>query len=87
MLDVRDQLVRRKQTAPLAPSDEPSGSAQAAPSPEKMESVLNSGMAFIGGLLEAATGQKITSTGEDERMVKIDKTTGEVMLKFKLPGF
>ena len=57
------------------------------PSPEKMESVLNSGMAFIGGLLEAATGQKITSGRDDERMVKIDKTTGEVTLKFKLPGF
>ena len=57
------------------------------PSPEKMESVLNSGMDFIGGLLEAATGQKITPTGDDGRMVKIDKTTGEVTLKFKLPGF
>ena len=59
----------------------------AGPSPEKMESVLNSGMAFISGLLEVATGQKITSSGDDERMVKIDKTTGEVTLKFKLPGF
>ena len=66
---------------------EPSEPGQASPSPEKMESVLNSGMAFIGGLLEAATGQKIASTEEDERMVKIDKATGEVTLKFKLPGF
>ena len=64
-----------------------SDSERVQPSPEKMESVLNSGMAFIGGLLEAATGQKITSGGDDERMVKIDKTTGEVTLKFKLPGF
>ncbi|EFK07303.1 SNF2 family N-terminal domain protein [delta proteobacterium NaphS2] len=62
-------------------------SEKAEPSPEKMESVLNSGMDFIGGLLEAATGQKITPTGDDGRMVKIDKTTGEVTLKFKLPGF
>ena len=55
--------------------------------PEKMEEVLNSGMAFIGGLLEVATGKKISSTGDDGRMVKIDKETGEVTLKFKLPGF
>ena len=57
------------------------------PAPEKMEEVLNSGMAFIGGLLEVATGKKIFSTGDDGRMVKIDKSTGEVTLKFKLPGF
>ncbi len=60
---------------------------EAGPSPEKMEAVLNSGMAFIGGLLEVATGKKISATGDDERMVKIDKATGEVTLKFKLPGF
>ncbi len=56
-------------------------------SPKKMEEVLNSGMAFIGGLLEVATGKKLTSDGDDGRMVKIDKETGEVTLKFKLPGF
>ena len=66
---------------------EPTESVQADPAPEKMEAVLNSGMAFIGGLLEVATGKKISSTGDDGRMVKIDKTTGEVTLKFKLPGF
>ncbi len=66
---------------------EPPVSAEAGPSPERMEAVLNSGMAFIGGLLEVATGKKISSTGDDERMVTIDKTTGEVTLKFKLPGF
>ena len=66
---------------------EPTESVRADPAPEKMEAVLNSGMAFIGGLLEVATGKKISSTGDDGRMVKIDKTTGEVTLKFKLPGF
>jgi len=52
-----------------------------------MEAVLNSGMAFIGGLLEVATGKKMSPAGDDERMVKVDKNTGEVTLKFKLPGF
>ena len=54
---------------------------------EKMEAVLNSGMQFIGGLLEMATGQKISAKDDDGRMVRIDKATGEVTLKFKLPGF
>ena len=57
-------------------------------SPEKMEAVLNQGMSFISGLLEMATGQKFEAAGgEGEKMVKLDKETGEVTLKFKLPGF
>ncbi|MFZ0726435.1 MAG: SNF2-related protein [Desulfobacterales bacterium] len=55
--------------------------------PEKIEAVLNSGMQFIGGLLEMATGQKMTVSDTDGRLVRIDKATGEVTLKFKLPGF
>jgi hypothetical protein len=55
--------------------------------PEKMEQVLNTGMAFIGGLLEMATGKKIETSGADEKMIHIDKDTGEVTMKFKLPGF
>jgi superfamily II DNA or RNA helicase len=57
-------------------------------SPEKMEAVLNQGMSFISGLLEMATGQKIEAAkGEGEKLVTLDKETGEVTLKFKLPGF
>ena len=56
-------------------------------SPEKIEAVLNSGMQFIGGLMEMATGQKMAPTGKDGRMLSIDKSTGEVTMKFRLPGF
>ncbi|MFO7685675.1 MAG: C-terminal helicase domain-containing protein, partial [Desulfobacterales bacterium] len=55
--------------------------------PERMEEVLNSGMAFIGGLLEMATGRKIEPSAEDGRMLHVDRQSGEVTLKFKLPGF
>lgn len=63
------------------------GNILASQPPEKIEAVLNSGMQFIGGLMEMATGQKMAATEEDGRMVKIDRTTGEVTLKFKLPAF
>ncbi len=53
----------------------------------KIETVLNSGMEFIGGLLEMATGKKIKQSSTQDKMLKIDKTTGEVTMKFKLPGF
>jgi SNF2 family DNA or RNA helicase len=55
--------------------------------PENIEAVLNSGMAFLGGLMEMATGQKMASTDDDGRMIRIDRETGEVTMKFKLPGF
>jgi superfamily II DNA/RNA helicase len=56
-------------------------------SPEKMEEVLNQGMSFLSGLLEMATGQKIKPSGDDNRLIRLDKETGEVTMKFKLPGF
>ena len=63
------------------------GGSAAAGSPEQMEAVLNSGMQFLGGLMEMATGRKMTPTAEDGRMLTIDRNTGEVTMKFKLPGF
>lgn len=56
-------------------------------SPEKMEEVLNQGMSFLSGLLEMATGQKIKPSRDDNRLIRLDKETGEVTMKFKLPGF
>ena len=55
--------------------------------PEKIETVLNSGMDFIAGLMEMATGQKIDQPAGQNKMIKINKDTGEVTMKFKLPGF
>jgi hypothetical protein len=44
-------------------------------------------MAFIGGLLEMATGRKIEASAPDGRMLHVDPASGEVTLKFRLPGF
>ena len=55
--------------------------------PEKIEAVLNSGMQFIAGLMEMATGKKIDLSDDQDKMVKIDRETGEVTMKFKLPKF
>ena len=56
-------------------------------SPERMEAVLNQGLEFMSGLLEMATGQKLHKTEEDKPMLSVDSQTGEVTMKFKLPGF
>jgi hypothetical protein len=56
-------------------------------SPERIETVLNSGMAFISGLMEMATGQKVHATDAGDKMVRINRETGEVTMSFKLPGW
>ncbi|WP_457552717.1 hypothetical protein [Desulfobacula sp.] len=55
--------------------------------PEKIETVLNSGMEFIAGLMEMATGKKMEKVGDQKKMIEINNKTGEVTMKFKLPGF
>lgn len=74
-----------------AQSDQPTGQtvdfSLAVQPPEKLERVLNSGMQFISGLLEMATGQKLKTVESEQQMIQINKETGEVTMKFKLPGF
>jgi hypothetical protein len=54
---------------------------------EEMERVMNQGMEFLSGLIGMATGKPLQATREDQKMLSIDSTTGEVTMKFKLPGF
>lgn len=72
-------------------SSEPDAQSQTPAQPEhsheKMETVLNQGMEFLSGILEMATGQKLAGSQESKPMLKVDKETGEVTMKFKLPGF
>ena len=53
--------------------------------PEKIERVLNNGMEFLSGLFEMATGQKMERTEKDKPLISIDRSTGEVTMRFKLP--
>jgi SNF2-related domain/Helicase conserved C-terminal domain/SWIM zinc finger len=51
---------------------------------ENLEGVLNQGLGFISGIFKMATGKELATSGES---IKVDKNTGEVTMKFKLPGF
>jgi len=76
-----------EQQSPPTESDASMGALLQNQPPEKIEAVLNSGMDFIGGLLEMATGQKIENSEGSDKKIKINKETGEVTMSFKLPGF
>ena len=69
---------------PQKAESQPSSQAQ---SPERLEEVMNSGLQFISGLLEMATGQKLSPLTDGQSLIQVDRQTGEVTMKFKLPGF
>ncbi|MCP4153025.1 MAG: DEAD/DEAH box helicase [bacterium] len=54
------------------------------PQPEEIENTLNQGLQFLNGILNMATGKQMT-TGEQS--IRVDRDTGEVVMKFKLPRF
>lgn len=50
---------------------------------EVMEAILNHGMEFLSGLLKLSTGK---DAGLENKKVEIDKESGEIVMRFKLPG-
>lgn len=49
---------------------------------EELENVMNQGLAFFSGLFKVSTGKEISMDGKG---IEINKETGEVTMKFKLP--
>ncbi|MGB0524972.1 MAG: DEAD/DEAH box helicase, partial [Flammeovirgaceae bacterium] len=50
---------------------------------QEVEQVMNQGMGFLSGLFKMATGKDL---GTEEASINVDKETGEVTMKFKLPN-
>jgi superfamily II DNA/RNA helicase len=49
---------------------------------EDLEKVMNNGMQFLSGLFKMATGKEM---GMEGQKIEVNKETGEVTMKFKLP--
>ena len=49
---------------------------------EELEEVMNNGMQFLSGLFKMSTGKDM---GSENQKIEIDKETGEVVMRFKLP--
>ncbi len=49
---------------------------------EELEKVMNNGMQFLSGLFKMATGKEM---GMENQKIEVNKDTGEVTMKFKLP--
>jgi len=48
----------------------------------ELEQVMNNGMQFLAGMFKMSTGKDL---GIDNQSIEINKETGEVTMKFKLP--
>ena len=67
-------------------SDNPPPENENVQGSEMVEDVLEKGMQFLNGVFAMATGKPL-QTDNQNKMVTIDRITGEVTVKFKLPGF
>ena len=57
---------------------------QHTPEPQEIETTLNQGMQFLNGIFKMATGKELITEGKG---ITVNRETGEVTMKFKLPGF
>jgi SNF2 family DNA or RNA helicase len=84
------QEIVSEENIPAAPdveSVEAPGTVFSAEQQEKiqtMEKVMNHGMDFLAGMFKMATGQEM---GFEGKKMEIDKKTGEIVMRFKMPGF
>ncbi|MFI5139255.1 MAG: DEAD/DEAH box helicase, partial [Sphingobacteriales bacterium] len=75
------------QTAPANEAVEPVEIALSADQQEKiqtMEKVMNQGMEFLSGMFKMATGKDL---GLEGQKMEIDKASGEIVMRFKMPQF
>ena len=65
-----------------APQDIASPEEKPIDKTEELAQVMNSGMQFLSGLFKMSTGKDM---GMEGQKIEINKETGEVTMKFKLP--
>ncbi len=85
-VDDSGELIEERATAEKtsAASSEIIAAKQPVPELREIESTLNQGIQFLSGIFKMATGKELITEGKG---ITVNKETGEVTLKFKLPGF
>ncbi len=85
--DTIDLLEEIEEALPLSEPSVPEKTEVAKLQEEKvqeMEQVMNNGMQFLAGLFKMSTGKDL---GLENQTIEVNKQTGEVVMKFKLPVF
>lgn len=79
---VADEPQETEEVAMADVESMPAQTGKKAVNAQKMEVVMNNGMQFLSGLFQMATGKEM---GIEEQKIEINRETGEVTMKFKLP--
>ena len=82
-IDLSDDATEpMEEPAPVATASSGGNGQGGNASAEDLEKVMNNGMQFLSGLFKMATGKEM---GMENQKIEINKETGEVTMKFKLP--
>jgi superfamily II DNA/RNA helicase len=71
-----------EQQEKLAEAAANNGNGAASINTEELEKVMNNGLQFLSGLFKMSTGKEM---GMTDQKIEVNKETGEVTMKFKLP--
>ncbi len=74
----------QKEQSPPKRDEKPTPAAAPPVNPADVENTLNQGLQFLSGIFKMATGQTLKT---EEKSITVDRESGEVTMKFKLPGF
>ncbi len=82
------KISEKRETLDESSDIEPQTNTESVPAKQiqvqQMEEVLNNGMQFLSGLMKMATGKNV---GIENQTIEVNKETGEVTMKFKMPKF
>lgn len=79
-LDLSEEVLEPAEMQPVIESTNPE--VNQTDKNVQLEAVMNSGMQFLAGLFKMTTGKDL---GVENQKVEVDKTTGEIVMRFKLP--
>lgn len=80
-----DMVPEEKAAQPAKGVTEPKeAAATPAQNAEEIEKVMEQGLGFLAGIFKMATGKDISP---EKQTISVDRETGEVTMKFRLPGF
>jgi SNF2 family DNA or RNA helicase len=82
-IDLSEDTTEPQEEPATAPAESTGGNGQGGnASAENLEQVMNNGMQFLSGLFKMTTGKEM---GMEGQKIEVNKETGEVTMKFKLP--
>jgi superfamily II DNA/RNA helicase len=82
-IDLSEDTTEPQEEPATAPAESTGGNGQGGnASAEDLEQVMNNGMQFLSGLFKMTTGKEM---GVEGQKIEVNKETGEVTMKFKLP--